>query len=637
METKKYKIEIDPRILELLGPNLYTNIYYVLAELIANAYDADAHNVYIISEPNAIRVEDDGHGMSYSKGGIAKYLGVAKLSRTNATDSLTELGRQKMGRKGIGKLAALSVSENVDILTISDGEKSGFVLSRHPQEGGTLQAISEQNVVFKKVENHGTAIIMKNPEYHLHKTNDAIKRNIVNIFPLIDKDFRIHIVNTNGKDDIIERLDEVFAKSLCSIITLGDGFKELAKKVKVSYAEKKDFLIDVRDSHKIPLTMKNSQGELKTYELIIDGWIGAYETTRGRKKDTSDFPDNFISLYAHKKMGEFNILPKVGKNSLIESFIVGQLYVDLFELSELPDMALSNRQGYKSDDLRYEAVIEYVRKILLPAIINKRATYAALKNASVQKKQLNEQKKKEETLKRAIDNFRRKTGNAISDKIKQNSQYTAQEVHEVVEQAINDNIPDFGIKKKVDSAKKKLLISQTSADKSLSDLVYNFLLFNGVPAKEIIYSNCDDSVSRIPEDVPIFDYLRDFFVNSYSDQKIYVIFITSEHIKGSFGTMAEIGAAWITKADHKIINVSNFRPEKPLDDTVTWQTSIVDEDGNVSMTKLNADLFCAKIENLCAKLGYTPKDRETNMTRLISSIKIVKQCIGGEKENHIQK
>lgn len=25
METKKYKIEIDSRILELLGPNLYTN------------------------------------------------------------------------------------------------------------------------------------------------------------------------------------------------------------------------------------------------------------------------------------------------------------------------------------------------------------------------------------------------------------------------------------------------------------------------------------------------------------------------------------------------------------------------------------------------------------------------------------
>lgn len=624
METKKYKIEIDPRILELLGPNLYTNIYYVLAELIANAYDADAHNVYIISEPNAIRVEDDGHGMSYSKGGIAKYLGVAKLSRTNATDSLTELGRQKMGRKGIGKLAALSVSENVDVLTVSDGEKSGFVLSRHPLKDGILLPIEEQNISFKKIGNHGTAIIMKNPEYHLHKTNDAIKRNIVNIFPLIDQDFKIHVINIDGKDDVIERLDEVFAKSLCSIITLGDEFKNLAKKVKIPYPDKKEILIDIRGCHSIPLQMKNAQGELKSYNLIVKGWIGAYESTRGRKRDISDFPDNFISLYAHKKMGEFNILPKVGKNSLIESFIVGQLYVDLFELSELPDMALSNRQGYKSDDLRYEAVINYVRKVLLPAIINKRSTYAALKNAAAQKKQLNEQKKKEETLKRAVDNFRRKAGNTIYDTIKENKNYTSEQVHEVVEKAINDNIPDFGLKKIVDSAKKKLLISQTGADKDLSDLVYNFLLFNGVPAKEIIYSNCDESVSRIPSDVSIYDYLRDFFVNSYSDQKIHVVFITSQHITCSFGTMSEKGAAWITKADHKIINVSDFRPEKPLNDTVTWQTSIVDEDGNVSMTKLNADLFCAKIESLCTKLGYTPKDRETNMTRLISSIKIVK-------------
>ena len=32
---KTYKMTIDPSILELLGPSLYTNIYYVLAELIA--------------------------------------------------------------------------------------------------------------------------------------------------------------------------------------------------------------------------------------------------------------------------------------------------------------------------------------------------------------------------------------------------------------------------------------------------------------------------------------------------------------------------------------------------------------------------------------------------------------------------
>ena len=64
---KKYELNIDVRILELLGPNLYTNIYYVLAELIANAYDADAHNVYIISNDDMIIVENLGEYQKWRK------------------------------------------------------------------------------------------------------------------------------------------------------------------------------------------------------------------------------------------------------------------------------------------------------------------------------------------------------------------------------------------------------------------------------------------------------------------------------------------------------------------------------------------------------------------------------------------
>ena len=80
---KEYKISIDPRILKLLGPNLYTNIYYILAELIANAYDADAHNVYIITKPDRIIVEDDGNGMSYCSHSLILVVQLAYL-----TDSL---------------------------------------------------------------------------------------------------------------------------------------------------------------------------------------------------------------------------------------------------------------------------------------------------------------------------------------------------------------------------------------------------------------------------------------------------------------------------------------------------------------------------------------------------------------------
>ena len=66
--NKEYKLNIDPRILELLGPSLYTNIYYVLAELIANAYDADAHNVYIIANKDDIRLKMMEKGCLMTKG-----------------------------------------------------------------------------------------------------------------------------------------------------------------------------------------------------------------------------------------------------------------------------------------------------------------------------------------------------------------------------------------------------------------------------------------------------------------------------------------------------------------------------------------------------------------------------------------
>ena len=130
--NKEYKLNIDPRILELLGPSLYTNIYYVLAELIANAYDAMAHNVYIIANKDDITVEDDGTGMSYERGDINHYLNVAKESRVTEDEAwTTDRTRKKMGRKGVGKLAALSVSENVLVKTRVGDEVSGFVLSRH--------------------------------------------------------------------------------------------------------------------------------------------------------------------------------------------------------------------------------------------------------------------------------------------------------------------------------------------------------------------------------------------------------------------------------------------------------------------------------------------------------------------------
>jgi Histidine kinase-, DNA gyrase B-, and HSP90-like ATPase len=616
---KEYKLSIDPRILELLGPNLYTNIYYVLAELIANAYDADAKNVYIIANSDDIRVEDDGHGMSYDKGDITNYLNVAGVSRINETESLTKSGnRRKMGRKGVGKLAALSVSENVDILTVAAGERSGFVLSRHPGDDSKLSAIADSEITFDHVQDHGSAIVMRNPQYRLHKTLSAVKRNILKIFPLINSDFRIHVIRGNDFE-IIDDFDKNVMEELGTLITLGTEFSSLTSLVPDIFPQKRADLVIAKDKKSIPLVMKDNLGIEHEYSLDIAGWIGTYKTTRGRKAEMSDFPDNFISFFANKKMGEFNVLPVVGQNKLNEVYVVGQLHIDLFELTELPDMALSNRQGYKSDDQRYVAVLDYVRKELLAEILKKREIFTDVGKAKKKQDKQDEQKGNEEKFRRDVDSFRKKASEeAATSLLDIGSGLTREVIEDAISKSINHNSPNLGLKSFIDSQKKKILISQTYSDKPLADIIYQMLMHNNVPAEDILYTNCDDEICRVPEGRPVYDYLREFFVESYSKQKIFVLFVTSENTKVSWGAITEVGASWITQVDHKIFNVHPFRPEHPLNDEVQWQSTNREKptQGELWMTPLHADVFCQKIEAVCDSLGYKKKTRAINKLHL---------------------
>jgi len=622
---KEYRLNVDPRILELLGPNLYTNIYYVLAELIANAYDADAENVYIISNKDDIRVEDDGHGMSYEAGDIAKYLKVAGVSRTTEGESLTKSGtRRKMGRKGVGKLAALSVSENVDILTIANGEKSGFVLSRRPERGNELNAIPDENIVFDHIENHGSAIIMKYPQYRLHKTLAAVKRNLLKIFPLVDSSFRIHIIR--GTETVtIDDFDRSIMGEMSTLITLGERFAPLCHLVPDNYPDRRDELVVARDKKTMPITMKANDGMEHEYSLEVLGWIGTYKSTRGRKAEMTDFPDNFISLFANEKMGEFNILPTVGQNKLNEVYVVGQLHVNLFELTELPDMALSNRQGYKSDDPRYEAVRDYVRSELLAEILRKREIFTDMVNAEKKKQREASQRGDEEKLRTAMEAFRKRASEEAAKSLTALGVDTPQEeMAALISKSINAYSPDLGLKAVVDSQKKKILISQTYSDKSFADIIYQMLVYNDVPPEDVLYTNCDDEMCRVPEGRAVYDYLREFFVESYSTQKIFVLFVTSENTKASWGAITEVGASWITQIDHKIFNIHPFRPEHPLNDELQWQSTNREEPtrGDLWMIKLNADVFCQKIEAVCEVLGYKKKTRAQNMMHLGTLVSI---------------
>ncbi|HCG34927.1 MAG TPA: ATP-binding protein, partial [Clostridiales bacterium] len=89
------------------------------------------------------------------------------------------------------------------------------------------------------------------------------------------------------------------------------------------------------------------------------------------------------------------------------------------------------------------------------------------------------------------------------------------------------------------------------------------------------------------------------------------------------GALTEVGAAWITQVEHKVFNISDFRPEHPLDDESQWHTSFRDDNGELFVSKLSADIFSQKIEYICDKLGYAKKSRADNYNHLATLVKIV--------------
>ena len=111
------EIKVASRIVDHLSSGIYKSPAACLKELINNAYDADALHVHVSVKPDADRiiVQDDGTGFSRDEF-VAHFSRIAESSKREESDTTTS-GRPKIGRIGIGFIAANELCEKLEIFS----------------------------------------------------------------------------------------------------------------------------------------------------------------------------------------------------------------------------------------------------------------------------------------------------------------------------------------------------------------------------------------------------------------------------------------------------------------------------------------------------------------------------------------
>jgi signal transduction histidine kinase len=119
--------DVDAALLRELGERLVGRADIAVAELVKNAYDADASWVYIQIDKNRIVVEDNGHGMTDNE---FRTFWMRIGSPHKVMQRVSKgIKRPLTGSKGVGRLAVQFLGSKVEVATTSDAEDSAELVA----------------------------------------------------------------------------------------------------------------------------------------------------------------------------------------------------------------------------------------------------------------------------------------------------------------------------------------------------------------------------------------------------------------------------------------------------------------------------------------------------------------------------
>ena len=200
-----YELKFDPKTIEHLGVKMYSTLPPALAELISNAYDADADKVEVTfheknGTPISITVKDNGYGMS-AIDIQEKFLVIGRNRRSEDGDQPSpKYGRLPTGKKGLGKLALFGLAKKIILDTKKEGKRNRFELDWDKLLGSENVYKPASDVQNEDVnyDQSGTSITLRELKRKSSFNLELLADNLSKIF-IVDNNFKILLKKTDGE------------------------------------------------------------------------------------------------------------------------------------------------------------------------------------------------------------------------------------------------------------------------------------------------------------------------------------------------------------------------------------------------------------------------------------------------------
>ncbi|MFJ4650430.1 ATP-binding protein [Nocardia sp. NPDC088792] len=349
-EDHKYTMRISRLAIDKLGIRLYDRVSAVLAELIANSYDADATEVEVLlpwgvtlagtvraaDEPAyEIHVSDNGHGMTAEEVN-EHYLMVGSDRRVRTGSDLSrDRRRPVMGRKGIGKLAAFGICRTIEVVTAgsNDGDRTaqGWPVAHIVMDLSDMLSDTESDYYPKPgaldgtfSHKRGTTVILRNFFRKRVNSGTELSRQLASRFGIERSDWRVEVRNTIGSESF----------------TLSDLAIDVMEETRI-------------DVGRVPVRFGRNY-------LPMSGWI-AYS-----KQPYRDEAMAGVRIYARGKIvaqtRDFGIPAGFTGEFKLRSYLVGAIHVDWLDDEE--DLVRSDRQDIMWNSPRGEALAQWGRALI---------------------------------------------------------------------------------------------------------------------------------------------------------------------------------------------------------------------------------------------------------------------------------